>query len=190
MTEKTAVVNCRTVSGMKATLRLSTGESLTVRRFAPVGKGDHVCRNEAGILVKLNESSGLVPLTPPWRWSTDFDDGLDVKVKVKEIVSEDELTEFERLTHFHYRGKGGMGRSVPLIAKVDVWDLPSVVGFIELSSTFIVNTARSRFLNAQFVDRDRGFAWLLWDRKVAKTFSNSIVRISRCMVYPELRGLG
>ena len=83
-----------------------------------------------------------------------------------------------------------MGRCVPLIAKIDMWDLPNVVGFIELSSTFIVNTARSRFLNAQFVDKERGFAWQRWDREVAKAFSNSIVRISRCVVYPELRGLG
>ena len=83
-----------------------------------------------------------------------------------------------------------MGRSVSLIAKVDTWDLPSVIGFIELSSTFIVNTARARFLNAQFVDKELGIAWHKWDAKTAKTFSNSIVRIARCVVYPELRGLG
>ena len=113
-----------------------------------------------------------------------------VRVKVKEIVSEDEFAEFEQLTKFHYRGKGGMGRSVSLIAKVDTWDLPSVIGFIELSSTFIVNTARSRFLNAQFIDKELDIAWHKWDAKAAKTFSNSIVRIARCVVYPELRGLG
>lgn len=190
VTEKTAVVECRTVSGMKATLRLSSGESLSVRRLAPVGKGDHICRNKSGLLVKPNGSSEFVRLTPAWRWSKNIGDGLDIRVKVKEIVSEDELAEFKRLTQFHYRGKGGMGRSVPLIAKIDMWDLPNVVGFIELSSTFIVNTARSRFLNAQFVDKERGLAWQRWDREVAKAFSNSIVRISRCVVYPELRGLG
>ena len=190
MTEKVATVNQRTVRGAEAKLRLSNGEDLSLQRLAPVGKGDEIYRDESGLLVRLDRSDEFVRLTPAWRWSTVMSEELDVAVQVQEIVTEDEFHEFERLTHFHYRGKGGMGRSVPLIAKVDVWDLPSVVGFIELSSTFIANTARSRFLNSQFVDGERRIAWHKWDSQTAKTFSNCIVRIARCVVYPELRGLG
>ena len=83
-----------------------------------------------------------------------------------------------------------MGRSVSLIAKTAAWDLPSVIGFIELSSTFIANTARAQFLDSPFSDPDHGVAWTRWDGRASKAFSNSIVRISRCVVHPELRGLG
>ena len=188
--QMTAMVISRTASGVEAVLRLSDGQVLSLRRSALVGKGNEICSTESGIFVRLNKSSELVRISPAWTWKNAISSSVDFSVEVKEIVSEDEYAEFERLTRFHYRGKGGMGRSVSLIAKTTAWDLPTVIGFIELSSTFIANTARARFLDSPFSDPDHGVAWTRWDGKASKAFSNTIVRISRCVVHPELRGLG
>jgi ABC-type lipoprotein export system ATPase subunit/GNAT superfamily N-acetyltransferase len=109
---------------------------------------------------------------------------------IKEIETPAELEGYKRLTEFHYRGAGGAGRRVPLIAVTNVWELPEVVGFIEITSTFLVNTARKTLLDAPFSDPHRGVAWARWTSVTARRFSNSVARISRCVVFPELRGLG
>ena len=76
------------------------------------------------------------------------------------------------------------------MAVTDHWEVPRVVGFVEIASTFIVNAARAQLLDGHFVDRERGVAWAKWDYAVARKYSSTIARISRCVVYPELRGLG
>jgi ABC-type ATPase with predicted acetyltransferase domain len=65
-----------------------------------------------------------------------------------------------------------------------------VVGFIELTSAMLVNTARKSVLDRPFVDKETGVSWARWDLPTAKTHTKRLVRISRCVVYPEIRGLG
>jgi ABC-type ATPase with predicted acetyltransferase domain len=112
-----------------------------------------------------------------------------VKVLFKEIETDEELALFESLRKFHYRGGGGAGRAVPIIAVTDVWDLPTILGFVELSSSMIANTARKRFMQFPYKDPN-GPSWRTWDHAAARKYSSIICRISRFVIHPEIRGLG
>ena len=94
------------------------------------------------------------------------------------------------MTKYHYRGAKGAGRTVPLIATTNQDDLPHVLGFIELTTSFLVNSARQKILNSAFSDHDSGVQWVRWDSRTARKWINCIARISRCVVFPEFRGLG
>ena len=159
--------------------------------FVPVSKGDSVRFSNGGAWVKLRKMEGEIQISPAW-YSQKFlrINGKIISLVVKEIETQEELNEYHALTQFHYRGRGGVGRRIPLIAKINVWNLPKVVGFVELSSSLIVNVARKKVLDVPFHDSDLGIEWKSWDRDTAKKYTNAIVRISRCVVYPELRGIG
>ena len=162
---------------------------LDVHRFAPVGRRNTVALSGTRTWIDLGDK-GSVPLTPGWRWRATLDIGEPLSIEVKEIESADDVEGYRRLTRFHYRGGGVAGRRAPLVAVTDHWEVPRVVGFVEIASTFIVNAARAQLLNGQFVDHERNLAWPKWNAKVARRCSSAIARISRCVVYPELRGLG
>ena len=190
------VLRKRVVNG-RLELSIDGGSPITVGRFAPVAKGDVLTQGGESLFVQLNRTNTRVPLTPSWQTSATLQLTPRLAVIVKEIETDDELAGYQRLTEYHYRGNGGVGRRVPLIACVDCWELPSVVGFIELASSFLVNTARARVLDTRFSDPSRGVAWTQWKTKSNNIASinpiipqNSIVRISRCVVFPELRGVG
>ena len=137
------------------------------------------------------EDGSDVQISPSWSKTVQLLVGdSSVPMTVKEIETETELEAFLRLTRYHYRGAKGAGRTVPLIVTADQHDLPKVLGFIELTTSFLVNSARKRILDAQFSDKDSGVAWARWDSQTAKKWINCIARISRCVVFPELRGLG
>ncbi|MDD9858195.1 MAG: hypothetical protein OXU96_09140, partial [Gammaproteobacteria bacterium] len=141
--------------------------------------------------MKLRNMKGEVQISPAWRTrKTIYINGKGIKLTIKEIETQEELDEYAALTEFHYRGTGGAGRRIPLIAKLNVWNLPKTVGFVELSSSLIVNVARKKVIDCPYKDAEYGIGWKSWDRETAKKYTNTIVRISRCVVYPELRGLG
>ena len=161
------------------------------RFFVPVSKGDGIRFANGSAWVKLRKMEGEVQVLPVWYSKKSLRiNGRSISLVIKEIETQDELDEYHALTRFHYRGKGGVGRRIPLIAKINVWNLPKVVGFVELSSSLIVNTARKKVLDGPFHDSDLGIEWKSWDWDTAKKYTNAIVRISRCVVYPELRGIG
>ena len=191
------LVKGRRIVNGQGELLLEGGETITVRRFAPVGKGDTLIRAGESLYVKLRRADGHVPLTPAWKMSAELYATKQLPVVVREIETIEDLKGYQRLTEYHYRGNKGAGRRVPLIACIDCWELPNVVGFIELASTFLVNTARARVLDTLFSDPSRGVAWTRWKTKSTGPVSasrtvpqNSVVRISRCVVFPELRGIG
>ena len=191
------VVADRRVANGKLELSVEGGEPITTRRFAPVGKGDILTRLGGSLFVQLRKGNARVPLSPAWQAPATLPVAESLPVTIKEIETAGEFEGYQRLTEYHYRGNGGAGRRVPLIACVDCWELPSVVGFIELASSFLVNTARARVLDARFSDPSRGVAWTQWSTSALKRPShhpivpqNSVVRISRCVVFPELRGVG
>ena len=184
-----AVTN-RKVRGPNAQLVLEDGTTVLARRFAPVGPGDMIASADGNVCVLAKHHRQSIPITPTWTWETRLDVAGQLQVVVKEVETADELDGYRRLTAFHYRGSGGAGRRVPLVAIVSAWELPPVVGFIELSSTFLVNTARSKVFDARFCDPERAIGWTRWENSTARRFGNAVVRISRCVVFPELRGLG
>ena len=172
-------------------LRLDGDKILKLRRFAPVSKHDRVRVAGGGAWVRLRKMPGEIRVKPAWSHQEFLHiNGKKISLTVKEIETNEELEGYHALTQFHYRGQGGVGRRIPLIAKVSRWNLPPVVGFVELSSSLLVNVARKRVLNAPFRDKDLGFRWERWDMDTAKKYNNALARISRCVIYPELRGLG
>ena len=182
-------VTKRTVNGAHITIQLDSGRSFPTRRFAPLGPNDVVVRCDDSVSVLLNDNTELT-VEPSWTSSVhQIADG-QLDVTIKEISSEEELLGFNRLTRFHYRGSKGIGRTIPLVAITNHNELPLVAGFIELTTSFLVNSARQKILDSVFSDPDRGVGWTQWNGKTARKWVNSLARISRCVVFPELRGLG
>ena len=180
----------RNLNKESLTLKCEEDFCLSIRRFAPVGRGDILISKNNNVYVQLPSPRGLVKLVPSWKKDYHLKNANDLSITVKEIESKVELDGYETLTKFHYRGTEVAGRKVPLIVIANNLELPYVLGFIELTSSFLVNTARDKILNATFSDLNSGIAWTNWDRNTAKKYGNAIVRISRCVVFPEVRGLG
>ena len=183
----------RTIENNEVKIVLENGEMLKFHRFALVGSKDSV-RLEPDSKVSVSgpkESSQSVTVRPVWRMQKTITIcGQKVKTIIKEIEKEDELAGYEALRQHHYRNGKGVARRALLIAKANTKDLPKVIGFVEISSCFLVNALRKQILNAPFKDDEYGIEWKQWDRKTAKDYTNIIARISRCVVYPEVRGIG
>lgn len=175
----------------KVELKFEDVSSAQERVFIPASKKEEVRFDKERAWVNLREMKGEVQILPAWHKKTTLQvNGDQIPLVIKEIETQAELKAYRALTQFHYRGNGAVGRRIPLIAKIDVWNLPTVVGFVELSSSMIVGVARKKILDTNFRDSERGYEWHKWDYDTAKKYTNAVVRISRCVVYPELRGIG
>ncbi|MBB2681896.1 UNVERIFIED_ORG: ABC-type multidrug transport system ATPase subunit/GNAT superfamily N-acetyltransferase [Rhizobium esperanzae] len=180
----------RTIKSGEAHIRLSNGRLYVARRFIPAGEGDILRFEGASVCAYVKNDERWVEIGQPWAKRTVFSIGSDaIEVTFKEIETATELRLFEALRKFHYRGGGGAGRTIPLIATSNRWDLPTVLGFVELSSSMIANSARKRFFDFPYHEPN-GPRWMSWDRAATKQFSNIICRISRFVIHPEIRGLG
>ncbi|MDE0028397.1 MAG: ATP-binding cassette domain-containing protein [Deltaproteobacteria bacterium] len=185
-----ATVVSRALRTTTAVLRLSTGEVIECRRFIPVGKGDLVFHQHENLFVFAKKDRSWVEVGRAWTKDTTWRVAREThQIKFKEIESDDELSLFHALRKFHYRGGGGAGRVVPLIGVATTWDLPQVLGFIEVSSSMIANTARKRFFSHPYREA-AGHGWSEWNRTATKKYSNMVARISRFVIHPEIRGLG
>ena len=182
----------RTRPNGKAEIALANGTEMALHPFALAGKVDTILQGpDETIFVRLPKGRGAVPVSPAWRMRRDISVfGRKMAVVVKEIEGEKEFAGYDALLRHHYRSGAGATRRAPLIAKVKAPDLPEVVGFVELTSCFLVNVARKKILDAPFSDGERGVRWKRWDMDAAKKYTNVMARISRCVVYPELRGIG
>lgn len=111
-----------------------------------------------------------------------------VELLVKEITEREELDAVQSLTDYHYRGAKLHGRTARLIARTSHPLYPQVLGFIELATPFYMNKARTRILDAPF--SHNGVSWEGWNKETTRKYIHVMVRIARCVVYPEFRGLG
>jgi ABC-type ATPase with predicted acetyltransferase domain/uncharacterized protein YhfF len=114
--------------------------------------------------------------------------GFSIEILIKEITDEEELKSYQTLAKYHYKDKDIFGRTSILIATNNTPYLPKVVGYIELATPFYVNKPRAAILNAPF--KHNGINWKAWDIETTKKYINTLVRIARCVVYPEFRGVG
>ena len=187
----------RVVENGKVKVTLENGEVRRLHRFALVGKKDRIQlqKNSKVVVYAPKVADNTVVVSPVWKMKRTISAcGKKLIVVVKEIETAKELAEYESLTQYHYRNNTSASRRAVLIAKVDNrndnQDLPSVIGFLEITSCFLVSVPRKKILDAPFYDKKRGITWEQWDMETAKEYTNSIARISRCVVYPEIRGIG
>ncbi len=188
--EPSVTVLSRSLQGNNALLKLSDGQTIKARRFVPIGKRDNVYRSPENLFVLAKNDCEWIEVGRAWRLDLVWQlTGMSNAVTFKEIETEEEFLLFDALRKFHYRGGGGAGRVVPIIAVTNTWELPRVLGFIEICSSMIANTARKRFLDFSYRETT-GLGWSKWDRGATKKYSNIIARISRFVIHPEIRGLG
>ena len=183
----------RVVEDGQVKITLENGEVRRLHRFALVGRGDYVqLQGNSRVVVSVPKvTDGIVTVRPAWKMRRIITVcGQKLIVVIKEIETLKELAEYEELTRYHYRNTRHTARRAVLIAKINSQDLPSVIGFVEISSCFLVSAPRKRILDTPFHDRERGIKWNQWNIETAKKYTNAIARISRCVVYPEIRGIG
>jgi ABC-type ATPase with predicted acetyltransferase domain len=112
----------------------------------------------------------------------------EFKLRVKEVSSEREFAAYQQLAELHYRNQAKHGRSAALIIRAHDAGLPVVLGYIELATPFYFNKPRTALLDAPF---SSGLvSWRRWDAAAIKRYLGLSVRIARCVVAPEFRGLG
>jgi energy-coupling factor transporter ATP-binding protein EcfA2/GNAT superfamily N-acetyltransferase len=180
----------RSVHSDRSVFRLSDDTTLEARRFLPLGQGDTIVHDAHSLAVLVKRENIWLEIGPAWSAQTKLEmSGIELAVTFKEIETAAELELFQQLRQFHYRGGGGAGRILPLIGTVDTPDLPRVIGFVELTSSMIANTARKRFFDGPYREPN-GLGWTSWDRNSSRELSSLICRISRFVIHPELRGLG
>lgn len=169
---------------------LANGVRIKTHRFACLGPGDDVIyRNAHDARVKCR--NGMATLLPAYQAEDSVVVGQrQVSVVVKEIETEEELKGYIQLAQYHYRGKDLHGRRAPLILVCNDPLLPSVLGYVELATAFLMNKPRTALLDAEFCDSESGITWSEWDKDAVRKYTNLVVRIARTVVSPEFRGLG
>ena len=158
-----------------------------VPRSACVSEDDEVILDENGAgVVCENGAARILPIyTAVERASVG---SLELELVIKEITEPEEFEAYEALTRFHYRGHSLFGRTARLVVRNFHPIYPQVIGYIELTTPFYMNKARATLFDAPF--KANGVSWNRWDTEVQRRYIHLNVRIARCVVYPEFRGLG
>ena len=185
--------SCLTVAsvdwkGHLKTLRLvPSGADLDVPLSACVSKGDCVQLRDgqAWVLCK----NGLCQILPVYGVRDALRlGGSRVGLIVKEVTEPEEHAAVQSLADYHYRGARLHGRTARLVARAFDPYYPQVLGYVELATPFYMNSARTRVLDAPF--SSNGVTWERWDKETTRRYIHLMVRIARCVVYPEFRGVG
>lgn len=162
-------------------------EWLTIPISACVTEGDTIRleSNKVWVICK----NGDAQIIPPYVFKNTLNtDGFEIEILFKEITEQKEYEAYKKLADLHYRDHTIYGRTVRLIARCFHPMYPQVLGYIELGTPLYMNKARSKIFDAPF--RYDGISWEAWDMPTMRKYINLIVRISRCVIYPEFRGLG
>lgn len=164
------------------------GLRLTLPRSACVSVGDSLELKASSVFV-VARSGSRHKIWPPYKTRESILVGnRKVDVSIKEITDELEFRTYERLAQLHYRNHGKHGRSAVLVIRAYDADLPTVLGYLELATPFYFNKPRTRLVNTRF--RYHDISWDAWNAETTKKYLGLFVRIARCVVAPEFRGLG
>lgn len=175
---------------LRKVYRLANGKELQTHRYACLGPGDDVVvrgAKSAHVICK----NGKAQILPTYRAKDFLFIGTRrLPLTVKEIETAEELAGYHQLEECHYRGKALHGRRVPLIVLSEDPMLPRVLGYIELSTAFLMNRPRALLFDGEFEDDYNNISWTTWKKDTVRQYTNLIVRIARTVVSPEFRGLG
>jgi len=160
---------------------------LTVPLSACVSTGDRVrlTDEEAWVICQNGQAQILQPYAARETLSLG---GLQVEALVKQITEPEEHEAYKSLAEYHYRDSVIHGRTARLIARAFHPLFPQVLGYVELATPFYMNKARANILNAHF--ESGSITWEAWNKLTMRQYIHLIVRIARCVVYPEFRGVG
>jgi len=175
---------------MEKVYRLANNKIFRMHRYCCLGPSDDVViRRENYSYVRCR--NGHAQILPLYRANDSLTIGSRIiRLIVKEIETEEELAGYHQLEGCHYRGKVLHGRRVPLIVRSDDPLLPLVLGYIELSTAFMMNRPRKILLDDEFRDEEGSIFWASWGKDAVRNYTNLIVRVARTVVSPEFRGLG
>jgi ABC-type lipoprotein export system ATPase subunit/GNAT superfamily N-acetyltransferase len=170
--------------------RLENGRRFEAHRYCCLGPGDDLVFTGAGV-AHSRCKNGIATVLPAYRARCAISFGnRTIPLCVKELETEAEIEGYHRLEEYHYRGKILHGRRVPLIVRASDPLLPTVLGYIELSTAFLMNRPRAVLFDSSFFDDATGISWTNWKKETVRKYTNLVVRIARCVVSPEFRGLG
>ncbi len=171
--------------------RLANGRQLSTHRYCCLGPSDDVIVSGPDT-ARAKCRNGHAQILPVYCAYDAMQIGTrTLRLVVKEVETEEELLGYHQLEPYHYRGKVLHGRRVPLIVRSDDPLLPLVLGYIELSTAFIMNKPRALLLDAPYRSERKGkIQWQSWKKDTVRRLTNLIVRIARTVVSPEFRGLG
>ena len=190
----------------------SSSVSIKLHRFAVVGKGDRVRLGAAGsnkisVLAKDPVETDI-PVTPHFVAEDCINLGKEkLQVRIREIVSPEDIRALEFLEQFHYKTNSSLGEKSP--SEENKSTTPSVggrravlytelklgehwipAGYIDLQMPLMMCKPRHQLFDFPYKHTVRDIAWDRWDPEAMKKYLNTIVRIARIVVAPELRGLG
>ena len=185
---------------------------LKLHRFAIVGKGDQIKLGTTGsnrISVVAREANEPdIPVTPCFVDDDYFNLGKEkIYVRIREINSPADIRALEFLEQFHYKTNSTLGdkasdlesksstppiggRRAILYAAIKLGEHWMPAGYIDLQMPLMMCKPRHQLFNHPFQHSERNIAWDHWDPEAMKKYLNTIVRIARIVVAPELRGLG
>ena len=165
-------------------------DRISVPRSACVTKGDTIeFIDGERVYVHCKHGDEKAQILPSYLETDEVQLGdLTIPVSVKEITKPEEYEAYCQLQFHHYRGKSLFGRHAPLVMCVAHPLLPSVIGYIELATPFLVSKPRKEFFNTTC--QLNGIGWEQWNYDTSREYISLFVRIARCVVHPELRGTG
>lgn len=160
---------------------------LELPRSACVTEGERILLNSHAAYVRCIH--GTAQLLPSYVAVESITLGsIKLELVIKEITTSDELTSYESLADYHYRDQPLFGRTARLIVQTFHPSYPRTIGYVELATPFYMSKSRTDVLNRPYQNGDA--QWKSWDKETARKSINLVVRIARCVVYPEFRGIG
>jgi ABC-type ATPase with predicted acetyltransferase domain len=166
---------------------LGNGKRLELPRSACVTEGERILLNSRAAYVQCHD--GVAQILPSYVAMDSVDLGsIRLELVIKEITTADELSSFESLANYHYRDQPLFGRTARLIVQTFHPSYPKTIGYIELATPFYMSKSRTDLFNRPFSNGPT--FWTNWDKDTARKYINLVVRIARCVVYPEFRGIG
>ena len=166
---------------------LGDQKKLALPRSACVTEGEQILINSREAYVRCQ--NGLAKLLPTYVATETIDLGaIRLQLIIKEITTAEELVSYQSLANYHYRDQPLFGRTARLIIQNFHPSYPKTIGYIELATPFYMSKSRTDVLNRPF--RNGSAHWQSWDKDTARKSINLVVRIARCVVYPEFRGIG
>ncbi len=186
--------------------------TLRIHRFAIAGKGDQIrFGSVAGnkvFVVSKDELGADIPLTPIFSCDDSVLIGREkFELHIKEINSDIDMRGLEFLEQFHYKTNNSLskrdqyesqksetssvgGRRAVLYATIKIGEQWLPAGYIDLQMPLMMCRPRHDLFDYPFSHPSRSIKWDQWDQHAMKAYLNTIVRIGRIVVSPELRGLG